>query len=176
MTKVNMTAREDAEQATLMSWAAMQTGKYPELAMLFHIPNGGRRNAAEAARFKAEGVKAGVPDLFLPVARCGKHGLWIEMKRREGGRVSEHQSEWIQQLREQGYGVEVCYGWEEASKVLLGYMSGGYTPSVSCADSSLGDGAKAGGASPSPTGVGAHKAKGRTKKHGFDFDAWMEEN
>ena len=119
-------------------------------------------NAAEAARFKAEGVKAGVPDLFLPVPRCEKHGLWIEMKRREGGRVSEHQSEWIQQLLAQGYAVEVCYGWEEASKVLLGYLSGTYdTSSVSCAD----------------TFPSRGRQKGQPKKkHGFDFDRWMEEN
>ena len=151
MSKVNMTAREDAEQATLMSWAAMQAGKYPELAMLFHIPNGGRRNAAEAARFKAEGVKAGVPDLFLPVARNEKHGLWIEMKRREGGRVSDYQSEWIQRLREQGYAVEVCCGWEEASKVLLSYLGESYKESE-------------------------FKPAKRSRKAGFDFDEWMANN
>lgn len=60
---------EAEEQATLFSWAAMKRGKYPELDLLFHIPNGGSRGKAEAARFKAEGVKPGVPDLFLPVAR-----------------------------------------------------------------------------------------------------------
>ena len=161
MTKTNMTAREDAEQATLLSWAAMQSGKYPELTLLFHIPNGGHRNAAEAARFKAEGVKAGVPDLFLPVARSGKHGLWIEMKRREGGRVSEHQSEWINNLREQGYAVEVCYGWEEASKVLLSYLGGSYESPQS----------------PSETApLDKQGAPKRKKSKGFDFDEWLENN
>jgi len=148
MAKMNMTATENREQATLLSWATMQTGKYPELSLLFHIPNGGHRNAAEAARFKAEGVKAGVPDLFLPVARQGKHGLWIEMKRREGGRVSEHQSEWIEQLREQGYAVEVCCGWEEASALLVTYLGGEYKASE-------------------------FKAVKKCRKAGFDFDAYL---
>jgi len=56
---------EDNEQICLMEWAAAQSGKFPELSLIFHIPNGGKRNAREAARFKRMGVKAGVPDLFL---------------------------------------------------------------------------------------------------------------
>ena len=114
--------KEDAEQATLMSWASMQTWKHPELALLFHIPNGGKRNAAEAARFKAQGVKAGVPDLFLPVARNDKHGLFIELKRREGGKVSENQNQWLKDLEEQGYECHVCKGWEAAAEVIKEYM------------------------------------------------------
>ena len=49
---------------------------------VFHIPNGGYRNKAEAAHLKAQGVRPGVPDLCVPVARHGYHGLYIEMKRR----------------------------------------------------------------------------------------------
>lgn len=60
---------EAQEQMTLFSWAAMQSGKYPELNLLYHVPNGGSRHKAEAGRLRAEGVKAGVPDLCLPVAR-----------------------------------------------------------------------------------------------------------
>ena len=87
--------KEGQEQATLMSWAGMQSCVYPELGLLFHIPNGGSRSKAEAGRFKAEGVKAGVPDLFLPVPRGEYHGLFIELKRRQGGRVSDEQKDWL---------------------------------------------------------------------------------
>ena len=66
---------EAQEQMTLFSWAAMQSGKYPELNLLYHVPNGGSRHKAEAGRLRAEGVKAGVPDLCLPVARGQYHGL-----------------------------------------------------------------------------------------------------
>lgn len=55
---------EGEEQAALFRWAQFQSGKYPELDLMFHIPNGGKRGKAEAARFKAEGVKAGVRTYF----------------------------------------------------------------------------------------------------------------
>lgn len=115
-------AREGEEQATLFHWVAMQQGKYPELAGLFHIPNGGKRGKAEAARFKAEGVKAGVPDLFLPCARGQYHGLFIEMKRAKGGSLSAAQKEWRGRLESQGYCWVCCHGWEDASEVIIDYM------------------------------------------------------
>lgn len=76
---------ESVEQQCLFRWAAFQSGKYPELKLLYHVPNGGSRKKSEAGRFKAEGVKAGVPDLCLPVARGGYHGLYIELKRLKQG-------------------------------------------------------------------------------------------
>ena len=115
--------REGAEQATLFNWAQMMSGRYPELRLLFHIPNGGGRSKAEAGRFKMEGVKAGVPDLFLPVARGKCHGLFIELKRQDGGRVSAEQKAWIDELRGQGYEARVCCGWEHASEALLWYLT-----------------------------------------------------
>lgn len=65
---------ESVEQQCLFRWAAFQSGRFPELALLYHVPNGGSRKKAEAGRFRAEGVKAGVPDLCLPVARGGAQG------------------------------------------------------------------------------------------------------
>ena len=104
---------EGTEQATLFSWARIQSGKHPELRLLFHIPNGGSRGKAEAGRFKAEGVKAGVPDLFLPV-----------MKRQKGGRVSDAQREWLSDLEREGYRAELARGWQEAAEIILEYLEG----------------------------------------------------
>lgn len=112
---------------TLFSWAAMQSGKYPELNLLYHVPNGGSRHKAEAGRLRAEGVKAGVPDLCLPVARGQYHGLYIELKRQRGGRTSDHQSEWLDALSAQGYKAELCYGWEQAAGTIIEYLTGGGT-------------------------------------------------
>lgn len=112
---------EDNEQTILFRWAEFQSGKYPELRLMFHIPNGGKRDKREAARFKALGVKPGVPDIFLPAARGGYHGLFIEMKA-PGGHATKYQQEYIAALRDQGYKAEVCFGWEQASKVILDYM------------------------------------------------------
>lgn len=115
------------EQMTLFSWAAMQSGKYPELNLLYHVPNGGSRHKAEAGRLRAEGVKAGVPDLCLPVARGQYHGLYIELKRQRGGRTSDHQSEWLDALSAQGYKAALCYGWEQAAGTIIEYLTGGGT-------------------------------------------------
>ena len=115
---------ESVEQQCLFRWAALQRGKYPELDMLYHIPNGGKRGKAEAIRFKAEGVKAGVPDICLPVARGEWHGLYIELKRREGGRVSAEQTQWLEALMREGYCTAICRGWEEAQRMIMRYLRG----------------------------------------------------
>lgn len=71
---------EATEQERVINWATFYAKDFPELDLLHHIPNGGSRNQLEAANLKRQGVKAGVPDLCLPVARNGKHGLYVEMK------------------------------------------------------------------------------------------------
>ena len=116
---------ESTEQQCLFRWAGYQKGCFPELTLLYHVPNGGSRNKAEAGRFRAEGVKAGVPDLCLPVARGGYHGLYIELKRKKGGRVSEDQKAWLSALQQQGYFAALCNGWEAAAKVITEYLSMG---------------------------------------------------
>lgn len=113
---------ESEEQQSLFSWAEIQAGRYPELRLLYHIPNGGNRGKAEAGRFKAEGVKSGVPDICLPAARGSYHGLYIELKRTRGGKTRDTQEQWIEALIKQGYYAVVCRGWLEASKVLLWYL------------------------------------------------------
>jgi len=113
---------ESAEQLCLFRWAAYQSGAYPELDLLYHVPNGGSRRKSEAGRFKAEGVKAGVPDICLPVARNGLHGLYIELKRKKGGRTSKEQEQWIRWLDGQGYLAVVCKGWEEAANLIERYL------------------------------------------------------
>lgn len=116
---------ESVEQMNLFRWAMYEEGKYPELALMYHIPNGGKRNITTARRLKAEGVKAGVPDIHLPIARHGFHGLYIELKRRKGSGTTENQDIWIEALNAQGYLAVVCKGWEEASKKILEYLRGG---------------------------------------------------
>lgn len=113
---------ESQEQQLLFEWAALSAGKWPELAMMYHIPNGGSRSKSEAGRFRAEGVKAGVPDICLPVARGGYHGLYIELKRVKGGRVSPAQQGWIAALRDQGYYACVCKGWDDAAHIIKAYL------------------------------------------------------
>lgn len=79
---------------------------------LFAIPNGGYRHKATAEKLKLEGLKPGVPDIFVPDWR-----LFIEMKRTKGGRVSKDQADWIEYLQACGYIVVVARGWEEGIRL-----------------------------------------------------------
>lgn len=115
---------ESAEQQTLFQWARMMEGKWPELRMLYHIPNEGKRSRVTGARLKAEGLKSGVPDICLPVARGEHHGLYIELKRRKNATVTKQQLEWIEDLVAQGYVAAVCRGCDEAISLITGYLTG----------------------------------------------------
>ena len=122
---------EHDHQVTLIQWANMQSGLYPELALLFAIPNGaatrhirgknGKWYSPEGKKLKAEGLKRGVPDLFLPVARQGYHGLFIEMKR-PGEKPRPEQVEWLEALQAQGYMATVCDGFEDAMQAISEYL------------------------------------------------------
>lgn len=120
----------------------------PELQWLHAIKNSGHGDAIRGARAAAEGVRAGVPDIFLPVPtafvgvvtgdpiKFAYHGLYVELKRpkmiifgggkrsgkTEAGRVAEIQTKWHDYLRQAGYAVEVCYGWEAARDAILKYL------------------------------------------------------
>jgi hypothetical protein len=117
-------ASEHEEQVALFEWAAREEANHPELAQLFAVPNGGKRHPAVAAQLKAEGTKAGVPDVLLDVARGKFHGLRIEMKRtdRSNGPTPE-QKEWIARYRHYGYSAVVCYGAQDAINVITAYLA-----------------------------------------------------
>jgi hypothetical protein len=117
--KVNETP-EAYEQVVAATWLEKNN------ILFYHIPNGGRRNMLEAVKFKRMGVKAGVPDLCIPLARKGYHGLYIELKRVSGGSVSEAQRYWLEELQRQGYDVFVAKGADELIKYVKNYI--GATP------------------------------------------------
>jgi endo-beta-N-acetylglucosaminidase D len=93
----------------------------PELVWLFAIPNGGDRNIAVAGNLKAEGVKSGVADLLLPVARYGYHGFFIEMKNHRGVQ-STAQKKFEQFVCEQKYLYAVFNNWRPAFHALCWYL------------------------------------------------------
>lgn len=100
---------------------------YPaEGPLLIHIPNGGsRKNAFEGWRLKEQGVRAGVSDLLLPVARGGYYGIWIEFKASPpyDAKVTESQLEWLELMKAQGYAAHLCRGQAEAMQVLSSYLA-----------------------------------------------------
>ena len=113
---------EHAHQVALFAWAKLQYRAYPELRWLYATPNGGARNPITAAKLQREGVRRGVPDLYLPVPRRGYHGLWIELKRPGRHAVSPEQREWIAGLNGHGYRAVVCVGWEAARAEIEAYL------------------------------------------------------
>lgn len=113
---------EDVEQQQVFTWAEWLSGKYSALKLMHHIPNGGKRSKSEAARFMTMGVKAGIPDIFLPTPRGGFHGLYVEMKKRFGGRVSDEQKDKLAALSAYGYATVVCCGAEEAQAAIMDYL------------------------------------------------------
>lgn len=120
---------EHDEQAHVVRWADLKSREIPELRTLFAVPNGGHRNLLVARKMKLEGVRPGVPDMFLPVARGDHHGLFIEMKTeamrpKRGGKggCTDLQLAWHEALRAEGYRVEVCYGAGEGIRVIEEYL------------------------------------------------------
>ena len=117
------TRKELQIQAALFEWAEIASAKHPELRLMFHIPNEGKRNAVTGYRLKTAGMKAGLPDICLPVARSGRHGLFLELKA-EGGRLQDNQKEWIDELGRQGYRAAVAFGFDEARAMIEDYLGG----------------------------------------------------
>jgi len=122
MQKVAKVASEHEEAKAFMEW--LEVAKPPHWYMLFHVPNGGQRNVITAKKLQAEGVKVGVPDYFYPYPTPEYAGLFIELKRRKGGSVSQAQREYLDYLRAVGYAVIVAKGWEEAAAAVEDYLSG----------------------------------------------------
>lgn len=113
---------ENTIQASFFKWTAMQASAHPELNLFYSIPNGAHKSPASRYLYKVTGLKAGVPDCFLPVARCGFHGLYIEFKSAKG-RVSDEQKNWHNALRFQGYAVAICRDWTLASALTMHYIT-----------------------------------------------------
>lgn len=109
----------------------------PELEWLHAIKNQGHGDKIRGNLSKMEGVKAGVPDMMLPVPimehnaeyanQFEYHGLYIELKRLksergQAGVASEVQTKWHNYLSGAGYKVVVCHGWLVAKQEILAYL------------------------------------------------------
>lgn len=128
-------------QKACVEWFRYKFPKY----LIFSIPNGGYRgsqsrmvskNLSEAAavvrRLKDEGMVNGIPDLCVAVARCGYHGLWIEMKNGKSGRLSPEQKDKIEYLEREGYCVIVCRSTTQFMNDVESYMYGAYKDPRAC--------------------------------------------
>lgn len=110
---------ESELQKTCVRWFGYQ---YPGYApLLFAVPNGGKRNAKEAARLKAEGVRAGVTDLILLVPNNDYPALCIELKTKQG-KPSDLQIEWQKAAQNVGNKVVTCRSIDEFMNEINEYL------------------------------------------------------
>jgi len=122
---------EHDNQCAVIQWKNMLQNRYIALGLLFAVPNGaklpwarnkrGQRYSKEAINLLNEGLQPGVPDLILPVARHGYHGLAIENKYGRN-KLTQEQKWWISSLEAQGWLTAVCYSADEAIGILRDYL------------------------------------------------------
>lgn len=113
-------AKERSEQRAFVRWFALQ---YPG-ELLAKNCNDLVRNERQAFLMALEGLLPGMPDVCIMAPRKPWHSLFIELKRRRGGIVSDAQKEIIARLNKVGYLAIVCYGWDEARNATIKYMQG----------------------------------------------------
>lgn len=119
---------EADEQAKFIEWvrwaSRYQSDIYPMLRLMHASLNGVKLTPGQSNKAKQQGMLKGVPDLFLPVARNGKHGLFVEMKSAKGA-VRAEQSRFLCDVVDMGYAAHVCYSAKEAVEVIMGYYGVG---------------------------------------------------
>lgn len=109
-------ANENQEQNAVVEWLRLKK------ILHFGIPNGIPSNPITGKRFKNMGLSSGVPDLCVPIPNNAYHSLYIEMKPKRGGVVSPNQKLWLEALNSHGHLAVVCYGFDEAQKVIEDYL------------------------------------------------------
>lgn len=112
-----MSNQESRLQQACIKWVRYQ---YPDL-IIYAVPNGGKRNAVTGAILKAEGVLAGVADLFVAKATPHHHGLYIEMKTAKG-RQADSQRAFEQAVTREGYRYELCRSFEQFVTIIRTYL------------------------------------------------------
>ena len=109
-------------QQAYFTWAMYARVEYPDLELLYAIPNGGARNVQTGARLKAEGVRRGVPDMHLPVARGEFIGLWLEFKT-ETNYADAEQKKRMERLRAAGHRCEIVRSADDARRITEEYLT-----------------------------------------------------
>ena len=107
-------------QQVCVRWFRLQYPEYSKL--LFAIPNAGKRLGMNGARMKAEGLLAGVPDLFLAIGSNGFNGMFIEMKHGKN-KPSNEQKMMLEELKSRCYNVEIIYTLDDFIARVNSYLN-----------------------------------------------------
>jgi hypothetical protein len=116
-----MIATEAQEAKALWDWCKIEP--IPRHYML-RITNDGTANIVRGVSSKKQGLRKGVSDYLLAYPVGKKHGLWIELKRQTGSRISPEQLIWLERMRDVGYEAGIAYGWEHAVRLIYEYLHG----------------------------------------------------
>lgn len=122
----NETPLEEWEQKVIFSWIRANQIRYPKLQLAYGTLNGVRLAPKLRKKMKEQGNRAGIPDIVLPAwsKDMAYHGLYIELKRVKGGRVSTEQEQYHALLKQEGYQCLVCRGHAEAIDSIKKYLGG----------------------------------------------------
>jgi hypothetical protein len=111
---------EQAIHKTVIEWVRLHDDIAP---LVMHFPNEGKRTTRYGAFLKALGMRPGVADLFIAMARHHYHGAWIELKSASGV-LSPLQNEFLADMTQQDYYTKACWGVDEAIETIKWYCFG----------------------------------------------------
>ena len=112
-----MEFKEHQTQCACVQWFRLA---YPKF-LIYSIPNARKVSKVQGARLVSEGVVSGIPDLHIPIAKKGFHGLYIEMKAGKN-KPSPNQITIMDKLRNEGYKCVVCWNLDEFMKEVKDYL------------------------------------------------------
>lgn len=110
---------EQMIQKEVVAWCRANATDRPELAYIYSQPNEGRRDQSRG--WRDMGMKAGVPDLILPVPSGDYGALYLELKANEND-LTTGQWTTMMMLRDAGNAVDVAWSAEQAIFVLRNYL------------------------------------------------------
>lgn len=114
-----MKASEHQEQKAVVDWCKKRGIPVAAVPNGFHVQKRDAKFYGMLNALKAEGFSSGFPDLIVfPSDKI----LFIEMKVRQGGTVSDKQKEWHETLTSLGHDVSVCHGAEQAIDKIEGCL------------------------------------------------------
>lgn len=132
-----MAARESDHQKTYFDWIEkVVIPKFPPAHFIFATLNGawiagkGKSKFALINSYKRQGLKNGVPDIWIPIPiptyQGAGHfhfapGAVIELKVGKN-KPTDEQKEWINSLQEMGWYAAIAYGFEEAKQHTVTYL------------------------------------------------------
>jgi len=112
---------EHEEQVAFFDYVDIMMNSNPDYENIFAIPNAGKRSIGAGSYYRAEGLRAGVPDVFVAVPNAKFPGLFMEFKYKKG-KTTEQQEQWLNRLSRVGYACVIVRSSDAAIRVVDKYL------------------------------------------------------